>query len=156
MLFLVFSLGNDRYAIDAVQVVEILPLVNWKSLPGAPPGLAGIIDYRGNPAPLLDLSELALGTPSRKWLSTRIIMINYRDTDAPQLLGLLAEGATGTMQRGEEDFLSPGLTPDGAHCLGPIANTTDGPVQRVVIRHLVPEHIRNLLLVHSSERQNGL
>jgi chemotaxis-related protein WspB len=156
MLFLTFSMGNDRYAIDAAQIVEILPLVTWKSLPGAPPGVAGIIDYRGSPAPLLDLSELVLGTPCRKWMSTRIVVINHADTDTPGLLGLLAEGATDTIRRDEEDFLPPGLTTDAAPYLGPIANTAEGPVQQIHIRHLLPGHIRNLLFVNSSERRNGL
>ena len=40
MLFLVFRLGNDRYAIEATQVVEVLPLVNWKCVPRAPAGVA--------------------------------------------------------------------------------------------------------------------
>jgi CheW-like domain len=36
MLFLVFQLGTDRYAIEAAQVVEVLPLVNAKHIPRAP------------------------------------------------------------------------------------------------------------------------
>jgi chemotaxis-related protein WspB len=156
MLFLVFSLGNDRYAVDATQVVEILPLVNRKSLPGAPPGVAGIIDYRGNPAPLLDLSELVLGTPCRKWMSTRIVMINYLDADPPRMLGLLAEGATGTIRLDERDFLPAGLTTDDAPYLGPIANSAEASLQRIDLRHLLPGHIRNLLFVNSSECRNGL
>jgi chemotaxis-related protein WspB len=155
MLFLVFSLGDDRYALDATQVVEILPLVNWKPLPGAPPGIAGIIDYRGSPTPLLDLSELALGKACRRWMSTRIVMINYLDQETPRLLGLLAEGATGTIRRREEDFLSPGLTIADAPYLGPIANTAEGSVQRIDIRHLLPRRIGNLLSANSSERRNG-
>jgi chemotaxis-related protein WspB len=47
MLFLVFKLGTDRYAIEAAQVVEVLPLVGAKHIPGAPAGVAGILDYHG-------------------------------------------------------------------------------------------------------------
>src|SRR4051812_32977512 len=110
MLFLVFSLANDRYALEASQVVEVLPLVNWKCLPSAPVGIAGIMDYRGTPAPLLDLSALTLGTPSRKWMSPRIVVVKYcPDSAPPRLLGLLAECATGTLRRNEEDFLPSGV-----------------------------------------------
>ena len=38
MLFLLFQLGNDRYALDASRVVEVLPLVELKHLPLAPRG----------------------------------------------------------------------------------------------------------------------
>ncbi|HVW08432.1 MAG TPA: chemotaxis protein CheW [Bryobacteraceae bacterium] len=155
MLFLIFSLGNDRYVVDATRTVEILPLVNWKSLPGAPRGVAGIIDYRGNPTPLLDLSELSVGKPCRKVMSTRIIIINYQDSDPPRLLGLLAEGVTGTIRRNEEDFLTPGLRSDEAPYLGPIASSPEGSLQRIDIRHLVPGHIHDLLFANSSEPRNG-
>ena len=42
MLFLVFELGNDRYALDAAQIVEVLPLVALKQMPGAPAGSAAL------------------------------------------------------------------------------------------------------------------
>ena len=63
MLFLVFQIGKDRYAIEASQVVEVLPLVNVKHVPQAVVGVAGIFDYHGAPVPLIDLAELALGMP---------------------------------------------------------------------------------------------
>jgi chemotaxis-related protein WspB len=44
MLFLVFQLGTDRYAIEAAQVVEVLPLVNAKHIPRAPRGVAGLFN----------------------------------------------------------------------------------------------------------------
>ena len=72
MLFLVFELGKDRYAIEASQVVEVLHQVNFKQIPRAPAGVAGILDYHGAPVPLIDLSELALGRPSRKWMKPNV------------------------------------------------------------------------------------
>jgi len=156
MLFLVFSLGNNRYAVAASEVVEVLPLVNWKSLPGAPPGVAGIMNYRSDPMPLLDLSELALGTPCRKWMSTRIVVIDYPAKDTSRTLGLLAEGVTGTIRRHEEDFMPPGLTTANAPYLGPIANTAEGPVQQIDVAALLPEQIRNGLFVDGSESRHGL
>src|ERR1700691_5928842 len=103
MLFLVFQLGTDRYAIDAADVVEVLPLVQSKLIPHTPPGVAGIFDYHGVPVPLIDLAELALGKPSHRWMSTRIILINYRQKSGEaQLLGFLAEHATETLRRPEK------------------------------------------------------
>jgi chemotaxis-related protein WspB len=58
MLFLIFQLGTDRYAIEAAQVAEVLPLVNTKNIPRAPLGVIGVFDYHGTPVPLIDLSEL--------------------------------------------------------------------------------------------------
>ena len=61
MLFLVFQLDEDRYAIDASRVVSVLPLVKAKAIPHAPAAVSGAFDYHGEPVPLIDLSRLALG-----------------------------------------------------------------------------------------------
>ena len=36
MLFILFQLGQDCYALDAAQVAEVLPLVLVKKIPRAP------------------------------------------------------------------------------------------------------------------------
>ena len=142
MLFLIFQLGTDRYAIEAADVVEVLPLVHSKHIPHAPPGVAGIFDYHGAPVPLIDLSELAMGKPSQRWMSTRIILINYLQKPGEvQLLGLLAEHATETLRRPEEDFKDSGLTVPGAPYLGPVLIDASGIVQRIEIRKLLSEAI---------------
>ena len=69
MLYLLFSLGPDRYALPAACVVEVLPWVAMKLLPGAPPGVAGLINYRGRPVPAIDVSENATGTPAIRAVS---------------------------------------------------------------------------------------
>jgi chemotaxis-related protein WspB len=148
MLFLVFQIGKDRYAIEASQVVEVLPLVNVKHVPQAVVGVAGIFDYHGAPVPLIDLAELALGKPSRRLMSTRIILVNYRAEPGPaHLLGLLAEHATETLRRAEEDFSEPGVAVADASYLGAVATDGAGIVQRIEIGNLLSERVRNQLFV---------
>jgi chemotaxis-related protein WspB len=143
-LFLVFRLGLDRYAIEASQVVEVLPMVNWKCVPRAPAGVAGIIDYHGVPVPLIDLMTLALGKPSRKWMSTRIIVVNYRTdhSDETHVLGLIAEQATETIRRTEDEFVDSGLTIAASPYLGAVTTSPAGTIQRFEIRNLLPESVR--------------
>src|SRR3977135_4048738 len=110
MLFLVFQLGKDRYAIEARQVIEILHLVNVKQIPRAPAGVAGGFDYHGASVPGIDLSEMALGSPAGPWMSTRRILVKYgADPDETHGHGLLAEQATETLRRNDEDFTNAGL-----------------------------------------------
>ena len=45
MLFLLFQLGQDRYALDTGRVAEVLPLVAITPIPQAPPELAGLFNY---------------------------------------------------------------------------------------------------------------
>jgi chemotaxis-related protein WspB len=140
MLFLIFQLGTDRYALDAVQVVEVLPLVRSKNIPHAPPGVTGLFDYHGAPVPLIDLADLALGTPSRAWMSTRIILINYREKSGEEhLLGIIAEHVTQTLRRSESDFRDSGVAVAGAAYLGPVLTDEIGIVQRIEIQELLSE-----------------
>src|SRR6266699_3866465 len=101
MLFLLFQLGKDRYALAANRFVEVLPLVALKRLPQAPIGLAGLCNYRGRPVPALDFCALALGHPASARLRPRIISVKYPDAGGTgQLLGLIAE-CTSRMVRKE-------------------------------------------------------
>ena len=146
MLFLVFQLGTDRYAIEASQVVEVLPLVQAKKLPHAPSGVAGVFDYHGAPVPLIDLAELALGTPSKKWMSTRIILVNYREPSGKtHRLGFLAEHATETMHRSESDFKDGGVMVADAPYLGPVLTEASGIIQWIGIQNLLSESVGNYL-----------
>jgi chemotaxis-related protein WspB len=146
MLYLVFQMGSDRYAIDAAQVVEVLPVVTIKQVPQAVSGIAGVFDYHGAPVPLIDLAELALGQRSRRWMSTRIILVTYRvDPGRTHLLGLLAEQATETLRRTEEDFDDAGVTASNAPYLGTVTTNAASIVQRIEIQNLLSEGIRHQL-----------
>jgi chemotaxis-related protein WspB len=146
MLFFLFRLADDRYALDALQIAEILPLVRVKRLPRAPAGVAGIIDYHGAPVPLIDLSQLALGRPARQRLGTRIILVNYPDPEGTtHLLGLLAERATETMRRDPADFVACGVGNDPAPYLGPVAADAQGLVQWIQVDKLLPLSVRDQL-----------
>ena len=146
MLFLVFQLGKDRYALEAHGVIEVLHLVNLKQIPQAPPGLAGVFDYHGTSVPLIDLAGLALGQPSRRWMSTRIILVKYgRSPAETHMLGLLAEQATGILRRNEEDFSDAGLAVSDTPYLGNVTTDASGIVQRIEISNLLAESVRSLL-----------
>jgi chemotaxis-related protein WspB len=152
MLFLLFQLGKDRYALATEQVVEVLPRVNYKVIPAAPPGVAGVFNYHGAPVPLIDLSEMAMQRPARNSMSTRIILIHYRpapeDTNIPQethLLGLLAEEVTTILSRTPEEFEEAGVTADDAPYLGPVTTDALGIVQRIEVERLLSVAVRDAL-----------
>jgi chemotaxis-related protein WspB len=145
MLFLSFQLGGDRYALEASRVVEVVPLLALKRIPHAPPGVAGLFNYRGRPVPAVDLCELALHQPATLRYSTRIIIVNYPDAGGrSHLLGLIAENATGILRKESADFTHPGGR-SRAPYLGPV--TTDGKdiVQWIYEQRLLSEHDRDLL-----------
>ena len=147
MLFILFQLDRDWYALDAAQVAEVLPLVHVKAIPQAPPGVAGVFTYRGAPVPVIDLSQITLDRPARARLSTRLILVHYHDTTgARRLLGLIAEQATETMRREREDFVPSGVT---AAFLGPVATDARGLIQWVDVDQLLPASVRDVLFTET-------
>lgn len=146
MLFLLFQLGRDRYAIAADTVAEVIPAVRVKALPGAPRGVAGLCDYRGRAVPVVDLSALALGRPAHAALSTRLVLVHYPAPGGPpRLLGLLAEHATGTLRRDPGDFEAAGVASPGSPYLGPVTRDEHGLVQRVEPARLLNDEVRAVL-----------
>ena len=61
-LFLVFRIGNERYALQAIEVAEVLPRLPLKPIAQAPDWVAGVFAYRGAVVPVIDLSALTFGT----------------------------------------------------------------------------------------------
>ena len=152
MLLLVFQLGRDRYALEAAQVAEVLPLVALKQIPQAPAGIAGVFNYRGAPVPVIDLSLLALGQPALRRLNTRIILVHYvGDNNAKHLLGLIAERATETLRRERADFETTGVTNDAAPYLGPVTTDARGLVQWIDAKQLLPASVQDLLFRQALE-----
>ena len=146
MLFLLFQLGNEYYALDAGQIAEVLPLVTIKRIPQAPPGVAGVFEYRGAPVPAIDLSQLVLGRPAERRLSTRLIVVRYPgDNGEAHLLGLVAEKATEMTRREPADFVESGVNSAAAPYLGPVVTDARGLVQRVELSKLLPETVRDVL-----------
>ena len=146
MLFVLVQLCSDRYAIAARDIAEVLPIVGLKSLPGAPEGVAGLLDYRGTAVPVVDLSALALGRPAARRVSTRMLVVDYPlPGGGTRLLGLLAERATETMRCAPEDFRPVGLEAGGARYLGPVVHDRRGLIQRVGIAELLTAGLRAAL-----------
>ena len=146
MLFLVFELDGDRYALDSRQLIEVLPLVNLKPLSRAPQGIAGILDYHGLPVPAVDLSVVILGRAAQRRLNTRIVIVNYPGTrDVPRTLGLIAERATTTVRMDPAQFKESGVSNGETAYLGPVARDAQGLIQWLSVPQLLPPAVRNVL-----------
>jgi len=150
VLFLLFQLGEDRYAIEATKIVAVLPLITCKSLPQAPAAVAGIFDYGGEAVPLIDLSRLALDRPARPLRSTRVLVVNYPIGDGDvRYLGLIAEQAVETVVRDPAEFEPSGVSQDSTRYLGPVVSDPRGLLQWIQVEHLLPAFVRDLLFKES-------
>jgi chemotaxis-related protein WspB len=156
MLFVLFHLGKERYALEASRVIEVVPLLALKPFPQAPPGMAGMFIYRGRPVPALDLCELTVGRPAVAHLSTRIIIINHSDTPGrEQLVGLIAERATETIRREPQDFVDAGVQLAAAPFLGPVLLDEKGVIQLISPQKLLRENLGELLFHQTPEADHA-
>lgn len=85
---LVFDLGGQSFALEAVLVREILDLMPETRVPGAPALVGHVINFRGRIIPLADL-HLAFGMtvpPATK--DSRIVVIEIELDGEPAIVGL--------------------------------------------------------------------
>ncbi len=89
-LFLVFCIGHERYALQAIDVVEVLPRLPLADRPGAVLG-GGVFAWRGTVVPVIDLCALTFGHSAKARTSTRLVLVRYQgDTQQTgQVLGLI-------------------------------------------------------------------
>ena len=150
---LLFYVGDERYAISAKSVVEVVPMVALKKVYHAPEYVAGLFNYRGQIVPVIDLCHLIQNQTCSLHLSTRIIMINYLICDGInnvyRLLGLMAERVTETMNKPETELIPPTITVDASAYLGGIINDEKGMIQYLRIENLLPDSHQAYLLPES-------
>jgi chemotaxis-related protein WspB len=110
MLSLLFSLGESVYAIPARSVVEVVPHVALRPLPGAPAWVCGLLAYRGRVVPVVDLGRKLFGTPCESSrLSSRIVVV---EAESGRRFGVLTERVSDVRSISLEDS-APGEL-DGA------------------------------------------
>jgi len=157
MLLLIFYAGKERYGIDSTKVIEVVPSVSFKSVPHAPSYVAGLLSYRGNIVPVVDLSALIGGAPSKALLSTRVILVEYVGADGGEhILGLLAERVTETLKCREEDFKPPGIVASESPYLGDLFVDEEGMIQRIEVDAVLPEELRKSLFTETEKVADAL
>ena len=95
MLLLLVHIADQIYCIRATSVLEVIPRVPLQPVPYAPASLAGLLHYRGDVIPVLDLRTLLADAASAAFLSTRIVVV---ESTSRRLVGLIAERLTETLE----------------------------------------------------------
>ena len=132
MLMLLFYLGEAMYAINCEKIREICPLVKLEKIPHAPDYFAGLFKYRGAIVPVIDLRRLVQDEPCDIRLSTRIILVDFKEKDgAEYIVGFMAERVTETVRRSREEFVSSGINLNGTPFIGGIMMENDRMVQLI-------------------------
>ena len=129
-----FHLDQKIYALPLDLVAQIIPMVKLTSLPQAHPAIAGVMNFRGEAVPVIDLRRF-LGLPAPAYELHTPILLSY------------ANGADGGRL---EDGRLIGLVVDEVHDVVPIS---DSQIARV--RDILPQGLGELPtlqgLVHTQE-----
>lgn len=133
MLHVLCRIGRDEYAIEAQAVELVLPYAALKALPGAPAGIAGLLNYRGSAIPVIDLSATLTGMPAEGILSTRILLCPLAESPSGRI-GLVAEHVSRTAQLGPPQPAGAG----GAGCLKNVHLVDGALVQKLAVPEILP------------------
>ena len=147
MLILGVSIGKEQYGIEAIRVIEVVPLIPLKKVPLADASIKGLFNYRGQPTPVIDLCQLFEQRPCSDNLSTRIVIVNYQQAPgAPRALGFIAEHITDVMRCQPNDMRNSGISNSSNDFLGLIYSGENGMVQLIDTDKILPESISRQLI----------
>jgi chemotaxis-related protein WspB len=160
MLLLTFNAGANRYALDSRRVVELIPKVDLRAIPHAPPFFAGLLAYRGKVVPVIDLGVALANASCRVCLGTRIILVSDAPADQnrsnedqdgslktaepksadekpdPDLIGLLAENVSDLARIQPQQFVPVPVQMTKTPYLDAIVQTDQGILQLVAVDKL--------------------
>lgn len=147
MLILGVSIGNEQYGIEAVRVIEVVPLIPLKKVPLADACIKGLFNYRGQPTPVIDLCQLFEHHPCNDSLSTRIVIVNYQQSSGtPRAVGFIAEHITNVMRCQPDEMYNSGISDSSNDFLGLIYSGNNGMVQLIDTDKILPDSISQQLM----------
>jgi len=89
--YLTFRIGDELFALDVLQVREVLDLSTITKVPGTPDFMRGVINVRGSVVPVMDL-RCKFGLPETEHtLDTRIVVMELKIEGEVTVLGTLAD-----------------------------------------------------------------
>lgn len=85
-----FDLASEHYAIDSMNVREIIRMQAITRIPGAPPFVEGVINLRGKVTPVMDLRRRLGMEEGQETKETRIVVVEVEGQD----VGLIVDGVS--------------------------------------------------------------
>ncbi len=132
MLMLLLYVGSECYALDACPIVEIIPKVHFKKIPHTADYVSGLITYGGTPVPVIDMPQIIEKRPSSPAMHTRIIIVQQGE----QLLGLIGEKVTTTVDLASEQFIRSGVQVKDLPFLGGVYRSGEQSIQFIQLDEL--------------------
>ncbi|MBI1905526.1 MAG: purine-binding chemotaxis protein CheW [Rhodocyclales bacterium] len=96
--YLAFTLNGEVFAIDILQIREIIEFGSLTEVPMMPPTVRGVINLRGAVVPVIDLSARFGRTCTEVGRRTCIVIVEIEHDDETQTLGVLVDGVNEVME----------------------------------------------------------
>jgi chemotaxis signal transduction protein len=123
----VVRLGPGRYGVEAVRVVEVVPVPALTRLPAAPAWVRGVGNWRGRVLPVVDLRPLLGVAATPLASSARVVVLRSDETE----VGVVADAVQGLLEVPEDHEPPPvTLAGDSAELVRGLADESSpyGPV----------------------------
>jgi len=104
--YLTFRLGPEMFALNVLQVREVLDLSPITRVPRAPAFMRGVINVRGAVVPVVDLRLKFGQTIGEDTVDTRIVVMEMTMDGETSVLGFLADAVHEVMEI-ESDQIEP-------------------------------------------------
>ncbi|MBT3309480.1 MAG: hypothetical protein HN382_08175 [Gammaproteobacteria bacterium] len=160
---LLFKIGGDTYGVKLVDVDEVLHMPTLRSIPSAPLFLAGVLNLRGALIPVIDMLErlgqhrmqappplgLQESPQSPYPAGTRLLLT----ADGDFRFAVIMDGWQGIRELDEQSYREGILTELGkSPFINGINIGDEGMIQRVLLRKLLHDEERSLLLNQQGEK----
>ncbi|MBK6432207.1 chemotaxis protein CheW [Candidatus Amarolinea dominans] len=144
----VFEVGQRAYALRVEQVIEVLRMVAIAPLPDTPPWLAGMLNFRGQVIPVMDL-RTRLGAPRpQPDLNTPIMVV----TTGERMAGLIADVVREVISLPVAAVRAPDTLTGQAQVVATIARVRERLVALLDLERLLLTHALDLPLALEAAR----
>ena len=94
--YLTFTLGEDTYGLELMDVIDIITMQNITTIPHVPPYVRGVINLRGKIIPVVDI-RMKFGLPCVDYDDrTCIIVVKLDNVEAGMIVDRVSEVVTFT------------------------------------------------------------
>jgi len=102
--YLAFTLNGEVFAIDILQIREIIEFGALTEVPMMPPTIRGVINLRGSVVPVIDLSARFGRGPSAVARRTCVVILEVSMDGLTQTLGVMVDAVNEVMEIPAEDI----------------------------------------------------
>lgn len=135
--YVIFKLEKEEYGVDVMHIQEISEYIKCTEVPNSPGFIEGIINYRGNIVPVINLHNKFDINPIVITEDTRIIIFGL---DGKQV-GLLVDNASQVITINDDDIEEPPsiIMASGQKFIGGLGKTQDSIVIILDLENILSE-----------------